>query len=70
MSVDSVQVTQVVDSDSSTFNVFDGAKSGTLGKVPQSCVPEAIFGTSSQWDDHSLETPMQQIPDEATKTQH
>ncbi|XP_061101395.1 ankyrin-2-like isoform X1 [Conger conger] len=69
MSVDSVQVTPVVDSNSSTLNVFDGAKSGTLGKEPQSCVPEAIFGTSSEWDDHSMETPMQQIPDEATKTQ-
>ncbi|KAJ8271175.1 hypothetical protein COCON_G00100340 [Conger conger] len=30
---------------------------------------DAIFGTSSEWDDHSMETPMQQIPDEATKTQ-
>ncbi|XP_035274045.1 ankyrin-2 isoform X2 [Anguilla anguilla] len=65
---DSVQVTPVV-GDSNTFNVVDGIENVTLVKVPLSCVPETLVGTRPQWDDPCVETPTQQVPDEATKTQ-
>lgn len=70
MPADSVQLTPVADGDSCPLNVFDGAENETLAKVLPSSVAEAIFGMSPQCDDHSVETPMQQIPDEATKAQN